>query len=163
MKIKSILRLLSFCCLGILAMNAGLLIFKKDEIFNRLISGQFVETHQTFLVSISFALLIARLFVQRRSLKSMEFTMIFFSLVCLIDEWLMYRTGSLPLAKTIQSWAFEQLPNNWIELKQQWTILLYWRVVLVFSAFTLLLLGEGLKKRWRFSQDVAAAAWAKSS
>lgn len=158
MKTNFVLRMLSLACVSLLALNSLILTFKYEKIFSQIISGTDVSTHQSFLVVLTMGLLIGRLLTQKGNFTTMQFAMILFALICLIDEWVMYRQGTLPLTRLISSWAHQPLPNNWLELKGQWKLMLYWRCSLIVGCFLLVFGCDAVKKKSRSYPSVAAAA-----
>ena len=159
MKPILVLRILTLVAASLLTANALLIAMRMEDLFSQLISGASVgTTHQTFLVVITMGLLIARLVLQRKHLSTVQFAMIFFALVCLVEEWIMFKLGSLPISQIISSWASEPLPNNWLELKHQWRLMVYWRSALIACSFLLILGCDSFKKKSLLFPSVAAAA-----
>lgn len=94
----------------------------------------------------------------RRRWKELEFSLVLFAMLCVLDELVMTWTGNLPLNRLIYGWQFSGPPNNWEAIRTQWVQLMYLRCGLLGVGFSLLLASVLVKKTEApISQDVAVA------
>ncbi len=88
----------------------------------------------------------------------MQFFLILFALVCILDELFMTWTGSYPINQIAQNWSLQNAPAGWVEIRTQWLCFVYWRCALLLVGFGLLLVSVfSTKSESPLSQDVAAA------
>lgn len=157
MNLTFALRYLSLLFVGLLAGNAFAFVLGVGPALEMLSVGTYVEFHQAMMSFLgerapilyggAIVSLLLSMYVMRRQWRSLEYIMVFFALICVLDELLMSVSGNMPLTRVIQSWQINQPPNNWAEVRSQWMYLMYWRCALLVSAFVLLLSASSFKKR----------------
>lgn len=130
--------------------------------------GSFREVNQimelpfaewTYVIYLAFIFtLCLNLFLIRRRWKSLEFMMVVFSLVCVVDDLVMTLAGNLPMVQGLRSWQ-NTSAENWIEVRSQWSNFMYIRCALLSASFILLLASTYLMTKTKISQkDVVVVA-----
>lgn len=103
------------------------------------------------LCGLLLVIIAGNLITLRRRWKSLEFLLIAFSLVCVLDE--------MAMTWMIHSWHVLSPSFDWTEIRSQWLRFMYIRSALLASGFALLLASVFFMKRTLASRrDVFAAA-----
>ncbi|MNJ91300.1 hypothetical protein D3C87_89510 [compost metagenome] len=157
MNINFFLRYISILFVGLLAGNAFAFVLGVGPALEMLSVGTYVEFHQAMMSFLgarapilyagSLMALSLSLVTMRKQWRTLEYVMVLFALICVLDELVMSVNGNLPLTRSIQSWQINQPPNNWAEVRSQWMYLMYWRCALLVSAFVLLLSASCFKDK----------------
>lgn len=120
--------------------------------------NQLMELHFAewiYVIYLAFILVLGSiLFLIRRRWKSLEFLMVVFSLVCVVDDLVMTLAGNLPMLQGLRSWQ-NTASENWIEIRSQWSNFMYIRCALLSASFILLLASTYLMTRTKISQKDA--------
>lgn len=144
---------------GLMAGNSFAFVLGMGTAMERLSVGSYIELHQSMDTTFSawtpvFYILItllvgANLFTIRKDWKSLEFMLVAFSLICVLDE--------LAMTWTIHSWQMMSPPSDWAEVRSQWLRFMYIRSALLISGFGLLLASSFfMKKNLSSPRDVFA-------
>lgn len=153
---------------GLMAGNSFAFVLGIGTAMERLSVGSYIELHQSMDTTFSawtpmFYILItllvgANLYTIRKDWKSLEFILVAFALICVLDELAMTWTGNLPLNRMIHSWQMMSPPSDWAEVRSQWLRFMYIRSALLISGFGLLLASSFfMKKNLSSPRDVFAA------
>ncbi|WP_291515817.1 DUF1772 domain-containing protein [Bdellovibrio sp. ArHS] len=126
-------------------------------------AAAYIELHQNLdpafsawnplLYFILTVTIVANLFLLREEWKSLEFLLVLFALICVLDELLMTWTGNLPLSRAVHDWQMLAPPTNWAEVRSQWLRFMYIRSALLVSSFGLLLASSFFMKQSRASRS----------
>lgn len=103
-----------------------------------------------FLCGLLLLLIAGDLLTLRRRWKSVEFLLVAFSLICILDE--------MTMTWMIHSWHVLSPSVEWVEVRSQWFRFMYIRSALLASGFALLLASVFFMKLTLASQRDAFAA-----
>ncbi len=155
-----IFRYISLMMTGLMAGSSFAFVLGMGPAMERLTVGSYIELHQSmetvfvawtpfFYLALTL-IITTNLFLLRKEWRSLEFVLVAFALLCILDELVMTWTGNLPLNRVINSWQMMTPPADWIEVRSQWVRFMYIRCALLISGFGLLLASSFVMKR---SQD----------
>lgn len=169
MNVSTLLRYCGLLLVGMMAGSSFAFVLGMGPAMEQLSITSYMEFHRSMetpfnifsplIYLLAIATLLASLYQIRQSWKSMEFLLIAFALLCVVDELLMTRFGNLPLNHVISQWDLIAPPPDWMEIRSQWLRFMYIRSALLVSGFALLLASTFFMKRSPASpQDVFAVA-----
>ena len=168
MTINRILKYAGLFLVGLLAGNAFAFVLGMGPAMERLSPSSYIAFHQSMqrsflawtplLCGCLIVILAMILLGMRKRWKELEFFLVLFAMICVMDELVMMWTGNVPLNRLIYGWQIGGPPNNWEAIRTQWVQLMYWRCALLIAGFSLLLASVLVKKSEApISQDVAVA------
>ena len=88
----------------------------------------------------------------------MEYLLMVFAVICVLNELLMTYMGNLPLNQLITSWDLMSPPPDWMDIRSQWLWFMYIRCALLVAGFSLLLASIFMMRPAPSSQPDAFAA-----
>lgn len=142
---------------GLMAGNSLAFVLGMGNAIENLSVGSYIELYQSMDTALTVwtpmfyvivtGLMAASLWVLRKEWKSVEFMLVAFALICVLDELAMTWSGNLPLNRLIHSWQSISPPSNWSEVRSQWLRFMYIRSALLISGFGLLLASSFFMKR----------------
>lgn len=167
MKFSIFFRYVGLLLVGLMAGSSFSFLVGMGSGLERLPVGSKFELHKsmefpfaqwTYVIYLALILILCfNLFSIRQKWKTLEFILVVFSLVCVVDDLVMTLVGDLPLIESIQSWLSTS-PGNWIEVRSQWLNFMYIRCALLISSFILLLASSYLMDRPKASRKGVFAA-----
>ncbi|UXR64080.1 DUF1772 domain-containing protein [Bdellovibrio bacteriovorus] len=162
------LKYLGLLLLGLMAGSSFALVVGVGPTLENLSILAYLEFHRNWHQSFSmmspvvYALalltLSANMYLSRHRWKSMEFLLMLFAVICVLNELLMTYMGNLPLNQLITSWDLLSPPPDWMDIRSQWLWFMYIRCALLVAGFSLLLASIFMMKPVRSSQPDAFAA-----
>lgn len=162
------LKYLGLLLLGLMAGSSFALVVGVGPTLENLSILAYLEFHRNWTHSFSMMspivyslvllTLTASMYLSRRRWKSMEFLLIAFAVICVLNELLMTYMGNLPLNQLITSWDLMSPPPDWMDIRSQWLWFMYIRCALLVAGFSLLLASIFMMKPARSSQPDAFAA-----
>ncbi|MBV2167060.1 MAG: DUF1772 domain-containing protein [Bdellovibrio sp.] len=163
MNISMIFRYISLLMTGLMAGSSFAFVLGMGPAMERLTVGSYIELHQSmetvfvawtpfFYLALTL-IIVTNLFLLRKDWRSLEFVLVAFALLCILDELVMTWTGNLPLNRVINSWQMMTPPADWIEVRSQWVRFMYIRCALLISGFGLLLASSFVMKRSQVSHS----------
>lgn len=165
MNVVIFLRYTALLLVGMMAGSSFAFVLGMGPAMEQFSIGSYVEFHRSLetpfslmsplIYVLALVTLAGNLIVLRKGWKSMEFLLIVFSLICVVDELLMTRIGNLPLNRLISGWDLIAPPPDWMEIRSQWLRFMYIRSALLVSGFALLLASTFFMKRVPVSQPDA--------
>ncbi|WP_374075978.1 DUF1772 domain-containing protein [Bdellovibrio bacteriovorus] len=143
-----------------MAGNSFAFVLGMGTAMEHLSIGSYIEIHQSMDTTFSALtpmfytfitlLIAANLYTIRKDWKSLEFMLVAFALICVLDE--------LAMTWTIHSSQMMSPPSDWAEVRSQWLRFMYIRSALLTSGFGLLLASSFfMKKNLSSPRDVFAA------
>jgi hypothetical protein len=162
-------RYIAILMVGLLAGNSFAFVLGMGPAMESLSAFTYIEFHRQLegffsgrtplMYTLALLALTVDLLLLRRSWKNLEFVLIFFSLICILDELLMASNGSGPLVRSLSAWNIREIPVDWVDVRALWLRFMYWRSALLVSAFAMLLLATCItNKSPEASADDAVAA-----
>lgn len=169
MNASTLLRYVGLLLVGLMAGSSFAFVLGMGTAMGQLSISSYLEFHRALetpfsmmsplIYILAMLTMVGNLYVLRSQWKSVEFLLIAFSLICVVDEVLMTRFGNLPLNRLINQWDLIAPPPDWLEIRSQWLRFMYIRSALLVSSFGLLLASTFFMKRFPASrQDVFAVA-----
>ncbi|WP_413568992.1 anthrone oxygenase family protein [Bdellovibrio sp. HCB117] len=175
MNVSGFLRYTSLMLVGLMAGSSFAFVLGMGPAMEKLSAAAYIELHQNldpaftawnpFLYFLVTLIIAANLYLIRHDWKSLEFLLVLFALICVLDELLMTWTGNLPLNRAVHSWQMLAPPSDWVEVRSQWLRFMYIRCALLVSGFGLLLASSFFMKRSLSSQPsvfVVSSEWQRS-
>ncbi len=168
MNVSMVFRYISLLMTGLMAGSSFAFVLGMGPAMERLTVTSYIELHQSmetvfaswtpfFYLTLTL-IIAANLFVLRKEWRSLEFMLVAFALLCILDELVMTWTGNLPLNRVINSWQMMTPPADWVEVRSQWVRFMYIRCALLVSGFGLLLASSFFMKQSRASHSNAFVA-----
>ncbi len=161
------LRYTALLLVGMMAGSSFAFVLGMGPAMEQFSIGAYVEFHRSFetpfslispvVYTLTLACLVGNLMLLWKSWKTLEFLLVAFALICVIDELLMTRIGNLPLNRMISGWDVIVPPPDWMDIRSQWLRFMYIRSALLVSGFALLLASTFLMKRVPVSRPDAFA------
>ena len=162
------LKCLGLLLLGLMAGSSFSLVVGVGPMLENLSIMAYLEFHRNWSRSFSMmspivyvlalSTLTLSLYLSRRRWKSMEFLLMVFSAICILNELLMTRLGNLPLNQLITSWELMSPPPDWMDIRSLWLWFMYIRCALLVAGFSMLLASIFMMKSAPSSQSDAFAA-----
>ncbi|WP_374000797.1 DUF1772 domain-containing protein [Bdellovibrio bacteriovorus] len=162
------LKYLGLLLLGLMAGSSFALVVGVGPTLENLSILAYLEFHRNWNHSFSmmspivYALalltLVANMYLSRGRWKSMEYLLMVFAVICVLNELLMTYMGNLPLNQLITSWDLMSPPPDWMGIRSQWLWFMYIRCALLVAGFSLLLASIFMMRPAPSSQPDAFAA-----
>ncbi|MNL26857.1 hypothetical protein D3C87_1484130 [compost metagenome] len=164
-----IFRYIAILMVGLLAGNSFAFVLGMGPAMESLTAMTYLEFHRQLegffsgrtpiMYAVAIASLILDLILQKRTWKSLEFVLVLFALICILDELLMALGGSAPITHSLRDWSVQNIPVDWVEVRDLWLRFMYWRSAMLVSSFALLLAATCLtSKSLEPSEGVAVVA-----